>query len=40
MLNKLSPFFAILFSVWLLREKPDAVQIGAVAVAFLGSLAS
>ena len=38
MLNKLSPFFAILFSVWLLREKPDAVQIGAVAVAFLGSL--
>ncbi len=38
MLNKLSPFFAILFSAWLLREKPDAVQIGAVAVAFLGSL--
>ena len=38
MLNKLSPFFAILFSVWLLREKPDAVQLGAVGVAFLGSL--
>ena len=38
MLNKLSPFFAILFSIWLLREKPDAVQIGAVVVAFLGSL--
>lgn len=38
MLNKLSPFFAILFSAWLLREKPDGVQIGAVAAAFLGSL--
>ena len=38
MLNKLSPFFAILFSAWLLREKPDAVQVGAVCVAFLGSL--
>ena len=38
MLNKLSPFFAILFSIWLLREKPDGAQIGAVAVAFLGSL--
>ena len=38
MLNKLSPFFAILFSIWLLREKPNGAQIGAVAVAFLGSL--
>ena len=38
MLNKLSPFFAILFSVWLLREKPNGVQLGAVVVAFLGSL--
>ena len=38
MLNKLSPFFAILFSAWLLREKPNAVQVGAVCVAFLGSL--
>ena len=38
MLNKLSPFFAILFSAWLLREKPNGVQLGAVGVAFLGSL--
>ena len=30
MLNKLSPFFAIIFSVLLLREKPTAVQIGGV----------
>lgn len=38
MLNKLSPFFSILFSVILLKEKPNFVQIFGVAVAFGGSL--
>ena len=38
MLNKLSPFFAIIFSVLLLREKPTAVQIGGVLTALLGSV--
>lgn len=38
MLNKLSPFFAILFSVIVLGEKPNIVQIAGVAVAFLGSV--
>ena len=38
MLNKLSPFFAILFSVFLLGEKPNLMQIGGVCVAFLGSV--
>ena len=38
MLNKMSPFFAILFSIFLLKEKPDKFQSGAVLLAFLGSL--
>lgn len=38
MLNKLSPFFAILFSVFLLGEKPNMIQIGGVCAAFLGSI--
>ena len=38
MLNKLSPFFAILFSILLLREKPTAVQLVGVIVALLGSI--
>lgn len=38
MLNKLSPFFAIIFSMFLLREKPAAVQVLGVSVAFGGSL--
>ena len=38
MLNKLSPFFAILFSAFLLREKVRPVQAAAVAGAFLGAL--
>ena len=38
MLNKLSPFFAIIFSVFLLREKPKLFQIIGVTVAFVGSL--
>lgn len=38
MLNKLSPFFAILFSYFALREKVKPVQIGGVVLAFLGAL--
>ena len=38
MLNKLSPFFAILFSIFLLREKPNLVQVLGVLVAFFGSV--
>ena len=38
MLNKLSPFFAILFSVFLLKEKPSWVQVLGVLVAFAGSV--
>lgn len=38
MLNKMSPFFAILFSYVLLKEKLDPVQLCAVIIAFLGSL--
>ena len=37
MLNKLSPFFAIIFSIFLLREKPNAVQIAGVLTALVGS---
>lgn len=38
MLNKLSPFFAILFSFFLLKEKVRPVQAAAVLGAFAGSL--
>lgn len=38
MLNKLSPFFAILLSFFFLREKVNVIQICAVAAAFCGSL--
>lgn len=38
MLNKLSPFFAVVFSVIVLREKATFRQGAVVAVAFLGSL--
>lgn len=38
MLNKLSPFFAIVFSVFLLREKPNVIQLLGVTVAFTGSV--
>lgn len=38
MLNKLSPFFAIIFSAVLLKEKPDIVQICGVTAAFAGML--
>ncbi len=38
MLNKLSPFFAIIFSYFILKEKANKVEWGAVIVAFTGSL--
>lgn len=37
-LNKMSPFFAIIFSIFLLKEKPSIWQSAIVVVAFLGSL--
>ena len=38
MLNKMSPFFAIIFSLIFLREKATIWQIGFVACAFIGAL--
>lgn len=38
MLNKMSPFFAILFSLWFLKEKISLTQTACVLGAFLGSL--
>ena len=37
-LNKLSPFFAILFSVFLLREKPRIPELIFVLIAFAGAM--
>lgn len=37
MLNKLSPFFAIVFSIFLLSERPTTVQVLSVFAAFVGS---
>ena len=38
MLNKLSPFFVIVFSMIFLKEKPKFIQAIGVIVAFVGSL--
>lgn len=38
MLNKMSPFFTVVFSFIILKEKPKMVQIAGVIFAFLGSL--
>ena len=38
MLNKLSPFFAIIISIPLLKEKPSGIDIVATVVAFIGAL--
>ena len=38
MLNKLSPFFAILVSIPLLKEKPKAFDIISTVIAFIGAL--
>ena len=37
-LNKLSPFFAILFSILLLKERPNKKEIAAIVIAFCGAL--
>lgn len=36
MLNKMSPFFAMLMSIFILKEEPDRLEWGALIVAFLG----
>lgn len=38
LLNKMSPFFAIIFSIFLLREKADMVQWSIIIMAFTGVL--
>lgn len=38
MLNKLSPFFAVVFSAFILKEKTSPAQVAAVIIAFAGSL--
>ena len=38
MLNKLSPFFAVLMSIWILNEKANKIEWGAVVLAFFGAL--
>lgn len=38
MLNKLSPFFAVIFSIFILKEKTSSKQVIAVVIAFIGSL--
>ena len=38
MLNKLSPFFAVLFSYFLLKEKIKPYQFGCLLLAFIGAL--
>ncbi len=38
MLNKLSPFFAILVSIPILKEKPKKIDIMAVVIAFIGAM--
>ena len=38
MLNKLSPFFAIIFSIFILKEKANKIEWGAVILAFIGAL--
>lgn len=37
-LNKLSPFFAIIFSVWVINERADNFEWAAVILAFVGAL--
>lgn len=38
MLNKMSPFFAVIFSIFILKEKVKPAQAFAIITAFLGSL--
>ena len=36
MLNKMSPFFAMLMSIWILKEKPTLFEVGCILAAFIG----
>lgn len=38
LLNKMSPFFAVLFSAFLLKEKPKKVQLVCIIMAFCGAM--
>jgi len=38
MLNKLSPFFAIIMSTFILKEKANKIELSCVIIAFIGSL--
>lgn len=38
LLNKMSPFFAIVFSIFIVREKPNKVQIACILTAFAGAM--
>ncbi|MCR5337948.1 MAG: DMT family transporter [Lachnospiraceae bacterium] len=38
MLNKLSPFFAIVLSIFILKEVPSKVDIAATVIAFIGAM--
>lgn len=38
MLNKLSPFFAIIFSIILIKERPNRVEWLSIIIAFIGAL--
>jgi len=38
MLNKLSPFFAVVFSAWIMKEKANRYEWGAVILAFIGTI--
>lgn len=38
MLNKLSPFFAIIMSIFIMKERPNRVEILSVIIAFIGAI--
>ncbi|MBM6828737.1 DMT family transporter [Anaerotignum lactatifermentans] len=38
MLNKMSPFFAVIFAIFLLKEKPSRFQAMSIVIAFIGVL--
>ena len=38
MLNKMSPFFAMLMSIWILHEKPSLLEVACIIGAFIGVL--
>lgn len=38
MLNKLSPFFAMIFSIFIMKEKPKKIEWATIIIAFVGAL--